>query len=162
TLRSKCVGRKIDDRCSRDAFQESDPPHISVAHARPELGGRLRIGLRALTNPGARNNLAAVPRSLVEIEQRKPREVARAHANRVGRMLGSRAPEVLAVAWLIVLHPDGPGDALLERGKDRFSRGSLVDRPQRIEVPVVVVPEGAGRMAATRGAALCHAAAFIE
>src|SRR5215467_2352771 len=62
----------------------------------------------------------------------------------------------------MVLHPDGSSDAVLKRGEDRLSRGPLVNRPERVEVPVVVVPEGSRRMTATRGTSPGHAWRFIQ
>src|SRR5262252_1597877 len=95
---SKCAGRNIDGWRSSHIAWKSNPPQISVAQARPQLGKRLRVGLRALTDPRIRDDLAALPRSPMEIKQPKPGKVASTHANWIGRMLGSRAPEVFAVA----------------------------------------------------------------
>src|SRR5262249_32441461 len=159
---SKRAGRNIDRRRSSHIARKSNPPQISVAQARAQLGKRSRVGLRALADPRTRNDLAAVPRSLMEIKQCKPGKVARTHANGIGRMLGGRAAKIFTVARLVVLHPDGSRDALLERGEDRLSGGALVNRPERVEVPVVVVPEGSGRMTATQGTSPGHACGFIQ
>jgi hypothetical protein len=48
----------------------------------------------------------------------------------------------LAVGRLIILHADRPSDLALEGVEDRRARRVLVDRPEAVEIPIIVVPEG--------------------
>jgi hypothetical protein len=98
----------------------------------------------------------------VKIEQRKAREIARAHANGIGGMIGRGAPDIFAVTRLIILHADRGSDLLVKRREDGLSNRTLVDRPERVEIPVVVVPESPGRTTAARRAQPGHARRFIE
>src|SRR5439155_11508778 len=119
-----------------------------------ETGERIR--LRALLDPCGRDDLMVMPFALVKIEQRETGEVARAHLERIGRIDRVRAGDIFAVGRSVVLHADRPGDLALEGVEDRRAGGMLVDRAERVEVPVVVVPEGARLVTEARRAARRH------
>ena len=112
-------------------------------------------------DPLDRDDLFAVPVAAVQVEQREASEIARGHAHGVGGIAGFLYADVGAVLGTEVLHADGRanlvGEALVDGSADRF----LVDGAEGVEVPVVVVPEGAGGMAAALGPLLFHAGGLI-
>src|SRR5687767_7034569 len=55
-----------------------------------------------------------------------------------------------------VLHADRPGDAPVDRLEDILAGGLPEDRAENVEVPVVVVPEGAGSMTVARRSGVTH------
>src|SRR5262245_9821375 len=135
--RGKERARRECDRRRRASIDRSDPPQISVAGA--DLG--LRVGLCALLYPERRDELSIAPTALVEIEQREPGQIASTHQDRVGGIDRVVAGEIFAVTRLVTLHADWSGNLALECVEYRRAHGALVDRSERIEVPIVVIPE---------------------
>lgn len=112
------------------------------------------MGTRALFHPPLGHDLAADPIAFPQIEQRKPRQITCAHADWIGRVDRSLTAKVAAILRPIVLHVDRLGDLLVERIEDAGAGRVLIDRAEHVEAPIVVVPEGAGRVAAARRSAL--------
>ena len=67
----------------------------------------------------------------------------------------------MAIFGAVVLHANGSGNLGSQRVIDGTVRGLLVDASEGIEVPVVVVPEGAGSVAAAFGPLVLHAIGLI-
>ena len=103
-----------------------------------------------------------LPAALVEVEQGEAGKIAGAHADGIGRVDRCRAREVLAVGRPVVLHADRPGNLALEGIEDRGAHRMLIDRAERVEIPVVVVPEAARLVAAAARALRRHRRRFIE
>jgi hypothetical protein len=133
------------------------PPEVAVA-ARFGVG----VWMGGGGDPVGWDDLGAVPVAVVEIEQGEAGEVTGGHAHGVGGVFRFSPAGVEAVGGAEVLHADGAADLLLEGGEDGLVGGLLVDATEGVEVPVVVVPEGAGSMGAAVGAFGFHAFGFVD
>ncbi len=83
-------------------------------------------------------------------EHGKARKIPRAHIEEIGRKARIGARDVKTVARAEILHPNGLRNLPVERVEDLLARRSFIDVAEGIEVPVVVVPEGAWNMGAPR------------
>ena len=122
----------------------------------------MRIGSGAFLHPSLRHDLVSGPIALVEIEQREPREVPRAHAHGISGVYRGFTANIFAILEPVVLHADRLCDLLIECLEDAGARRLLVDRAERVEVPIVVVPEAAGRVAAARRPRLGHVGRLVK
>src|ERR1700735_2620136 len=132
------------------------PPQIAVA-----AGLGVGPGVGGVGDPLGGDDLSAGPVAVVEIEKGEAGHIAGGHAHGIGGETRFRAADVVAVFGAEVLHADGCGDLGGEGFVDGVAGGFFVDGAEGIEVPVVVVPEGAGRVGAALWALVGHAGGFV-
>ena len=122
------------------------------------------LSLSAFGHPCARHDLLSVPVALAQEEVSKASHVARREPDRI--RLVRRLREFRRICWRgvvgqvfdpIVFHADRPGDAVAEGNGESRSGHFLENRAESVEVPIVVVPEGAWHMAAAGGRNGAHA-----
>ena len=107
-----------------------------------------------LFDPCFRHDLLVVPATMTKIEQAEASQVACRNLKMIGRVDRGRSAQLIHIVWLEILHPDWQGDALVEGFSDFEARLFLKNRPENVEVPIVVEPEGSRRVASPRGACL--------
>ena len=134
------------------------PPQITVT---PAVCG-VSVRPCALPHPVRRYHLPSSPYSAAKIQQREPGEVTRAHADRIRTVDRGGAGEIFTVLRPIVLHFDRPRDLLLQRIINSHARGMLVNRAERVKIPVIIVPERTGGMTTARRARRRHCFCFIQ
>ncbi len=99
----------------------------------------------------------------MQVQQCKAREVASAHVERIGWVARRGHPRhIVTVGGRVVLHADGVGYLRLQRVEEGFVARSLKDGADRVEVPVVVVPERAGQVAMPFRLLAQHPIGFIR
>src|SRR5262245_34943701 len=72
------------------------------------------------------------------------------------------AGDVFAASWTIILYGDWPGDLALEGIEDRRTHGAFIDRAERVEIPIVAVPEAARLVTEARRLLRRHSWRLIE
>src|SRR5580700_2345386 len=78
----------------------------------------------------------------MKVEQDETRQVANAHLERIGREARIGSGENVRPSK--VLHANGLSDLAVEGVECLLASGLLVNVAQSVEVPVVVIPKGAG------------------
>src|SRR6266404_7508528 len=80
--KGKLTTRASSKKSAGRHVRETGPPQVAVT--RTDAG--LRKGTRAVFDPLPRDDLTVVPPAVVQVKQRKPSEVARAHVECVCRI----------------------------------------------------------------------------
>src|SRR5580704_17187068 len=106
--------------------------------------------MRARFHPIGWNHVRTVPLAAMEVKQSEAREVSRADVEQIRGEMGIGTGDIAAVVRGEVLHSDRLSNLVVERVENICSRGLFEDVAERVEVPVVVIPEGSVRMRAAR------------
>src|SRR5580658_9776048 len=110
-----------------------------------------------LCDPLSRNKLCTRPVSAVKIQQGEASKITSRHEHRIGEETRLAATHIATVFRAKVLHANGPGNLLFHALEDGTANRLFIDGTKRVEVPIVVVPESAWRMAAALRPVLGHA-----
>src|SRR5580693_4797074 len=97
----------------------------------------------------------------MKIKQRKTGKVSSTHVEKIGREARICAGNVMPVARPEILHSYGLCNLAIERLEDLCARRRFINVAERVEVPVVVVPESAGSVGAALRPLLRHALGLV-